>query len=181
MGWRRAATYYSHRLKRLPGSPYTIAAGFACGAAVSFTPFIGFHFLLGALLALVLRGNLIASAVGTAVGNPWTFWLIWYAIFEIGNFILGYESGAAPVEGLTLGVVFDRPGDILIPMMVGGLVLAPIVWIIAFLIVRRIVKTYQRLRRQRRRNAVRRRQERRERAARAERKPPANGEYGAQT
>ena len=66
-GWRRAALYIVHRLGRLPGTPYRVAAGFACGAAVSFTPFMGFHFVGAALLALLIRGNVIASAIGTAI------------------------------------------------------------------------------------------------------------------
>jgi hypothetical protein len=58
-GWRRSTLYIAHRLGRLPGTPYRVAAGFACGAAVSFTPFVGFHFLLAALLSLILRGNIL--------------------------------------------------------------------------------------------------------------------------
>src|SRR3546814_6570308 len=54
-GWRRSGTYVAHRLRRLPGPPYRIAAGFASGAAISFTPFIGLHFVLATLLALCLK------------------------------------------------------------------------------------------------------------------------------
>ena len=69
------------RLKRLQGTPYSIATGFACGVAISFTPFIGFHMILAALTAWLIRGNIIASAIGTIVGNPWTFPFIWLAVF----------------------------------------------------------------------------------------------------
>ena len=57
IGWRRAGTYVWHRLTRLSGTPHSIAAGFACGTAISFTPFVGFHLLGGALLAFLVRGN----------------------------------------------------------------------------------------------------------------------------
>ena len=43
IGWRRLGIYLVKRLTRLPGTPHSIAAGFACGTAISFTPFIGFH------------------------------------------------------------------------------------------------------------------------------------------
>ncbi len=43
MGWRRASQYTLYRIGRLPGSGYAIAGGFAWGAAMSFTPLIGFH------------------------------------------------------------------------------------------------------------------------------------------
>ncbi len=60
-GWRRAFSYVAHRLARLPGTPYSIAAGFACGAAISFTPFLGLHFVLAGLLAWALGANIIAA------------------------------------------------------------------------------------------------------------------------
>ena len=69
-GWKRSSHYLFHRLARLPGTPYSIAAGFACGAAVSFTPFVGLHFVLGGVFAYIIRGNILSSAIGTAVGNP---------------------------------------------------------------------------------------------------------------
>ena len=53
MGWRRLVKYVAFRISRLPNSPRQIATGFALGAAVSFTPFIGFHILIGALLAWI--------------------------------------------------------------------------------------------------------------------------------
>ena len=63
-GWRRTLIYLRHRIQRLPGTPYVIAGGLACGVAVSFTPFIGLHFILAAVLAWVLRTSIIASAIG---------------------------------------------------------------------------------------------------------------------
>ena len=48
---------------------FRFGVGFACGAAVSFTPFIGFHSALAALLAWSIGGNILASAIGTAVGH----------------------------------------------------------------------------------------------------------------
>ena len=77
------------RLKQLKGTPYSVAAGFACGVAISFTPFIGFHLLLAAITAWIIRGNIISSAIGTLIGNPWTFPFIWVAVLSTGNYLLG--------------------------------------------------------------------------------------------
>ncbi|MDE0049530.1 MAG: DUF2062 domain-containing protein, partial [Rhodospirillales bacterium] len=125
------------------GSPYAIACGFACGAAVSFTPFIGFHFILAAVLAWALRGNVIASAIGTAVGNPWTFPFIWAGIMWIGTWILGYERGQELPAELTFGAIFEQPGTVLLPMLVGGLPTGVIVWLLIFFPIRRVVANYQ--------------------------------------
>ena len=60
-GWRRAGKYFWYRIVRMPGTPYSIAAGLACGVAVSFTPFLGCHFIMAAIFAWIIRANLLAS------------------------------------------------------------------------------------------------------------------------
>ena len=101
MGWRRLGTYLVKRLTRLPGTPHNIACGFACGAAISFTPFVGMHIVLSVLLAWLLRGHMIAAAVGTVVGNPWTFPFIWLATYKVGQIMLG-SAEAAPWPAVTM-------------------------------------------------------------------------------
>lgn len=147
-GWRRSARYVGHRLGRLPGTPYRIAAGFAAGVAVSFTPFIGFHFLGGALLALLLRGSVMASAIGTAVGNPWTFPFIWAWIYGLGRWILGHTGGTAELpDNLSFQFIFDNVWGVLWPMTVGGLPMGVLAWCLSFWPMRRLVDGYQRARR----------------------------------
>ena len=92
MGWRRTSHYFKHRLGRIPGSPYEIAAGFACGAAISFSPLVGLHFILGAIWAWSIRANIISSAIGTALGNPWTFPFIWIWIYQCGLWLGRHAS-----------------------------------------------------------------------------------------
>ncbi|MEQ8949382.1 DUF2062 domain-containing protein, partial [Parvibaculum sp.] len=76
-GWKRAIQYGWRRVWRLSGTPHAIALGVAAGAFSSCTPFLGFHILVAMLIAWVIRGNLIASALGTFIGNPITFPVIW--------------------------------------------------------------------------------------------------------
>ena len=92
MGWQRAWAYTMHRLARLPGSSYSIAGGFACGAAISFTPFVGLHFIISAIVAWIIRANILASAIGTAVGNPWTFPFIWAWLYQTGTWMTAGEA-----------------------------------------------------------------------------------------
>lgn len=94
-GWKRYGQYILLRLKRLKGTPKEIAAGVACGVAISFTPFVGFHFMLAAITAWFVNGNILASAIGTAAGNPWTFPFIWMAVLYTGRSLLGMGSAAA--------------------------------------------------------------------------------------
>lgn len=148
-GWRRASVYLAHRVRRLPGTPYRIAAGFASGAAISFTPFIGLHFVGAAVLALVLRGNLMASAIGTAVGNPWTFPVIWLWIYTFGQWMLGGPATRELPETLSLNYIFQHPLEILWPMIIGGAPTAVVAWFVFFWPVRAAVARYQIARRKR--------------------------------
>ena len=160
-GWRRASTYLAHRVRRLPGTPYRIAAGFASGAAISFTPFIGFHFVGAAILAFFLRGNFMASAIGTVVGNPWTFPFIWFWIYSFGQWMLGGPVTRELPETLSLAYIFENPLEILWPMTVGGVPTAVAAWFAFFWPVRGTVARYQIARRKQ----IRRRRRKARRAA----------------
>jgi uncharacterized protein len=92
IGWRRTGAYLLKRTVRLSGTPHSIAAGVACGAAISFTPFIGFHLLGTLLLVWLVRGNYLAGAIGTLIGNPWTFPFIWVATYKLGLVLLGERA-----------------------------------------------------------------------------------------
>jgi len=92
-GWRRAASYVFHRLRRLPDPPHKIARGIAVGVFVSFTPFFGFHFVLASLLAMIMQGNILASLLATFFGNPLTFPIIATVSLELGSWMLGTEGG----------------------------------------------------------------------------------------
>ena len=149
MGFRRALRYFGHRLGRLPGTPYSIAAGFAFGAAISFTPLFGLHIALAALMAWICRANILAAAIGTAVGNPWTFPMIWIVVYRTGVWALGVESGAPPPDDLTWRSVLEQFWGLFVPMMVGGVPLGALVWLAFFWPGRYLVAGYQRARRQR--------------------------------
>lgn len=156
-GWKRSTTYVAHRVARIPGTPYSIAAGFASGAAVSFMPFMGLHFILGALIAWMIRGNILASAIGTAIGNPWTFPFIWVFIYKLGIF-MGAGSGRAGEENLEFLPFFEKLMDavksldwsyvadvawpVFWPMLLGSLPTFIVVWLTFFLPIRYLVRKY---------------------------------------
>lgn len=161
MGFARLWRYLLHRLGRMPGTPYSIAAGFACGAAASFTPLIGFHFLLAGLLAWAIRANILASAIGTVIGNPWTFPFIWLWIFKVGGWIMGTpEDGPPPqltfdmVLGIISGDTLGQSLDLLLTMMVGGFLTGAAVWVLFYLPLSGMIHGYRARKIQRRADAV---------------------------
>ena len=144
-GWRRWALYMYKRVLRIAQSPHAIALGFSAGVFASFTPFIGFHFMIGLALAWVLGGSLIASAFGTAIGNPITFPAIWASTFHLGCLMLGRDPGSVSFENLGGGMLAaaDAILPLIKPMVVGG---APLGMVVAFLMyfpVRAVVAYHQ--------------------------------------
>ncbi len=162
-GLRRAWMYIWCRTKRLSDSPHAIAVGFAAGAFVSFTPFIGFHFILAGLLAWFLRGSILASALGTGVGNPLTFPFMWWATYNLGGLMLGYDLKSDITIHLPEGfwmLLFTHPGafvhhfweamgPIIVPMMVGAVPIGGVVALGIYFLVLKAVRSYQCRRRER--------------------------------
>ncbi len=148
----RSAKYIGKRVLRLTTTPHAIAAGFAAGAGVSFLPLMGFHFILGAAVAFVLRGNLLASAFGTAVGNPLTFPFIWGITYALGRFIL-YGTHPENVEPIQLMDIFRQMDfgqlwtPLLKPMMIGGFPLGLIAGLICYFGIRWSLTRFQNQRR----------------------------------
>lgn len=91
-----------YRLKRLPADPHAIAVGFASGAGLSCTPLFGLHFLLALALAWILRGNMIAAAIGTVIGNPLTFPIFVSVSYLIGSTLFMSEAGTSGHGMLTI-------------------------------------------------------------------------------
>lgn len=137
------------QLKRLKGTPYSIAAGFACGVAISFTPFIGFHLILAAITAWIIRGNVVSSAIGTLIGNPWTFPFIWIAVLSTGNFLLGdivtagqvnfiriFESASKALITLNFSHFGRDVWPIFFPMLVGCIPYYIISWLVSYKLIK---------------------------------------------
>ncbi|MTI42383.1 hypothetical protein JM93_00130 [Roseibium hamelinense] len=153
--WVRSTRYFSKRVLRLSATPHAIALGFASGAFASFTPLIGFHFLISFALAYLLRGNMIAAALGTSVGNPLTFPFIWASTFKIGQMILSGKTSDANAQEVhaqfqerLLQNSLDTLLPMLKPMVVGAIPLGLIVGTVSYVAVYKSVEVYQRRRKQ---------------------------------
>jgi len=146
-GLRRSWRYNVHRLKRIEDSSYSVAAGLACGAAIAFTPFVGFHFVLAALIAWAIGGNIIASALGTLIGNPWTLPLFLWWTYEVGQWMLGGAAAESLPDDITFRYLLNHPMRMFLPMAVGSIPMALAVWVITFFPARILIERAQKLRR----------------------------------
>ena len=166
-GWSRAAEYMMARIKRLPDSPSNIAFGVAIGVFVSFSPFFGIHVVLAFLIARFLRVNILASILGTFMGNPVTFPIIAALNFSVGGlFINVSKEGVAEksflkqlvdvsyalsenVRMIFLGkeadfsTILEFFYGIFLPYLVGGFILGSVTATISYFIVMPTIVTYR--------------------------------------
>ena len=113
---------------------------------------IGLHFILAAIIAYIVRGNVLASAFGTIIGNPLTFPFIWGLTHQLGSNMLGLRNSAPPpdledvVEPSLTVLQLLWPGT-LKPMLVGSIPLGLCCAIFVYVIVRGATAAYQKKRR----------------------------------
>ena len=170
-GWTRAFHYVRHRMKRLPDSPERIARGIWAGVFVTFTPLFGMHFIVAALMAKLMKGNILAALMATFVGNPLTFVFIALASLKSGHWILGTDLAEGELRALShkfsdagsdlwhnfIAVftdaqmdwsglaIFSR--DVFYPYLIGGTVPGVIFATISYYLAVPVLRAYQKRRR----------------------------------
>lgn len=160
MNLKRTIHYYFIRLKRLQGSPRSLAMGSAVGAAIGITPTLPFHTVLILAATILLRVNPIAGIISaTIVSNPLTFVPHYYAAWWIGDHILPGRLTWHQIsellyllnhEGFVDGfkTLCEVGYNTLLVMMVGGMVLALPTGIITYFIAFRFFVAIHKKRRQ---------------------------------
>ncbi|WP_245418477.1 MULTISPECIES: DUF2062 domain-containing protein [Cohaesibacter] len=147
--WMRSGKYFVKRILRLSGSPYMIAAGVAAGVFTSFTPFLGFHFLISWAIAFLIGGNMLAAAIGTGVGNPITFPFIWGATYTTGCFLLGKEAIHGQLHSLKHDLLTESFSTIwptIQVMAVGAIPVGLVFALIFYYVTRKAALVYQKRR-----------------------------------
>ena len=132
--------------------PERVAAAIALGIGVGFSPFLGVHFAIAIGLAFLFRLNRIDALLGQFVGNPWTLPPVYAAGYALGRKLLGYSRRKVP------DLPWDRllhrdfwhafTGPALRPrlasFLVGTLVLAILIGLVAYFVVRAVLRIYHR-------------------------------------
>lgn len=158
LGLQRAALYHWRRLFRISASAHSVALGFGTGVFISFTPLVGFHLLLAAIAAFLLRGNIVASAIGTVIGNPLTFPFIWFGTYNLGAALLGERpKSGVEIAALDDSLTSENPlglfegltaslAPVFWPMMAGGVPLGILAGIACYCIVYFSTKAFRKRR-----------------------------------
>ena len=133
---KRSSRYYYLRLRRLQGSPRSLALAVALGAAIGATPTLPLHTVLILAAALIIRVNPIAGLIGgTLVSNPLTFLPQYYAAWWLGDLLLPERLQWQQInlllyhlkhEGLfhSLATLAEIGWSAFVVMITGGIVMA---------------------------------------------------------
>lgn len=141
--WRRWGLVRQSKLQllrflRLRGKPDEIAKGFSLGIFIGMTPTLGFQMIIAVFMAMLLRENKIAAAVGVWISNPVTAPFIYAAEYETGRFILDMPHIHFP-EQLTAESINQFGYDLLVPMCVGSLVYGILLGAVCYAMVLRLL------------------------------------------
>jgi uncharacterized protein (DUF2062 family) len=170
-GWSRAVRYLSLRVNRLPDTPVRISRGILIGVVIAFSPFFGLHFILAAVFARILRGNILAAILATFVGNPLTYLPIALISLQSGHLVLGGRHTSnqeqffgtsflnatrdllANARAFMTGMPQDWSQlhafwhDVFFPYLIGGLILGVFAGIVAYYMCLPVITAYQKRRR----------------------------------
>lgn len=170
-GWGRAFLYVKHRVRRLPDSPERIARGIWAGVFTTFTPFYGLHFLVAAVIARLMNGNILASLSATFFGNPLTYVPIGVASLQTGHWLLGTEfdeevdkslvdkflAAGGDLKDNLFALFMDQPADwqglhlfyneVFYPYMIGGIIPGIICATVCYMLSLPVIRVYQQRRR----------------------------------
>ncbi len=86
--WSRSLRYAKLRLGRMQASPHAIGLGLAIGVFAAFQPILGFQMLLAGAAAWLLRASVGAALLGTFVGSPLTWPVMWLTSYHVGALLL---------------------------------------------------------------------------------------------
>jgi uncharacterized protein len=88
--WRR----WLLRLTDIPGTSRRVAAAFAFGVFLSFSPFIGFQIITGMTVATLVRWSRAAVFIGLCTNLPWLMIPYYTATTAFGAYLLDVPIAA---------------------------------------------------------------------------------------
>ncbi len=131
-------------------SPERLAAAWALGIAVSFSPFIGFHTVLALALAFLLRLNKVDVLLGTLVINPWTLTVYFPVAVWVGKRLTGVHIPRFvrhhPSEILRAAMWHDNAPwlrSVLLAWGTGAMLLALLVGLGMYLLLARLIRVHR--------------------------------------
>lgn len=137
-------------LLNLDDPPERTALAFAIGTFIGFSPLLGLHTILAALISVVWRLNKLAILTGSFLSNPWTIAPIVGASWAIGRLIIGSPPVELPQASLSALFTAEFWSLIaaqwrqLLPFAVGATILSTVSAAISYPLMVYILRKYRR-------------------------------------
>lgn len=124
-------------------TPHEIAGSFAFGAFIAALPTAGTAIVVFAVIAYLSdRASKVALFAALVVFNPIVKWSTYVASFWIGTRLLGPVPGLSPTDFSTISLAMGS--EVLLRQLLGNLILAIVVAILGYVIVRQFLIAYRR-------------------------------------
>ena len=138
---KRMHQFYE-RFISLKGEPASIAAGLAIGVFVGVTPTIPFHTAIIVAVSLLLKQNITAAYLGTwLISNPVTIPFFYLSQYHLGRLLLDMGPYEFDFTDYSLSAVVAAGWQILLPLQMGGIIMAPLFAVPAYYIANRLIST----------------------------------------
>lgn len=135
------------RFLKIRGTPREIALGFALGLFVGMSPTMGFQMAIAVFLAALFKWNKLSAVASVWVTNPVTAPVIYGLTYFIGAQIIGLEGISLTPETISVSSfidLFKKTPVILWAMTLGGVIVGIPLAVTGYVVVFKVVDTYQR-------------------------------------
>jgi len=142
---RRRIREIWQKLSRLDARPRQIAAGFSIGIAAGFLPLNPSPIVVATAVAWLLKQNVVAAVAGAAMAILYIplLPLIWLAEYRLGTLILPVQHPLT-LDQARLWDVLQKGWDVYAAMLVGSIIIAAPITLIAYLVVKRPAERWDR-------------------------------------
>jgi hypothetical protein len=129
---------------RIEASPKKIATSFAVGVFIGFSPFFGFHTLLGLSAAYVLRLSRLATVTGVFITNPISLVPIYTFCIWLGMIIMGMDVTEVinhiDWKSMTIANMATELESFIYPLFLGTFISGVVGGVISYYLVRAYVQ-----------------------------------------
>lgn len=140
MNARERIEAFYNEFVSLKGEPAPIAMGMAMGVFIGVTPTIPFHTVLIVVLGLLFRQNITSACLGSwLISNPLTIPVFYVVEYELGKRLLVDAPGHLILNDYTVWTAMGMGWHIAVPLLTGGIIIAPLFAIPAYFITHRII------------------------------------------
>jgi uncharacterized protein (DUF2062 family) len=133
------------KLRHLKGTPDQIATGFSIGIVAGFVPLNPSPTITAIVVAWLLKRNMMAAVTGAVISILYTplLPLIWLAEYRLGKLILPVQHPLT-LDQSRLWDVLRQGWDVYAAMLVGSIIIATPVTLLAYFAVKRLAERWAR-------------------------------------